>query len=105
MAKFVFAYHGGSMAQTDEERQAAMAAWGQWFGRLGSAITDPGNPTGAAKTVTSEGVSDDRGANPLTGYTLIEAADLGAAADLARDCPVLERGGSVEVVEAIPIEM
>ena len=35
MASYLLAYTGGSMAETDAEREAAMAAWGQWFGTLG----------------------------------------------------------------------
>ena len=31
------------------------------------------------------------------GYTLIEARDLAHAAELAKGCPILEVGGSVEV--------
>ena len=44
MANYVLAYTGGGMAQTEAEREAAMAAWGAWFGTLGPAIVDAGNP-------------------------------------------------------------
>ena len=38
MGKFVLVYHGGAMAETEEAQQAAMAAWGTWFGSLGDAV-------------------------------------------------------------------
>ena len=41
------------------------------------------------------------GANPLTGYSIISAANLDEAITLAQGCPVLEGGGSVEVAEAV----
>ncbi len=47
MANYVLVYQGGSMARTPEEVKAAMAAWGQWFGSLGAALVEGGNPFGA----------------------------------------------------------
>ncbi len=102
MPKYVLAYHGGGMASTEAEQAAAMAAWGAWFGTLGNAVVDGGNPTGATKTVKADGSAvDGGGANPITGYSLISATDLDAAVSLAKGCPVLASGGTVEVAEAI----
>ena len=101
MPKYVLAYHGGSMPETAAAQEKVMAAWGAWFGSLGEAVIDGGNPTGLAKTVTSGAVRDGGGANPLTGYSLLTAADINAAVALAKGCPILDAGGSVEVAEAI----
>jgi len=99
MAKYLMAYHGGEMAQTDEQRAAVMAAWGAWFGALGSAIVDPGNPCGPAMTVAGDGSIAPGGSSALTGYSVISADSLQAASELAKGCPVLGAGGSVEVYE------
>jgi hypothetical protein len=102
MSKFVFAYHGGSNPDTPEEQAEVMAAWNDWYGALGSAVLDGGAPVGAAQTVAADGsVSAGGGANPLTGFTLVEAGDLDAAVALAKGCPILAAGGSVEVGETI----
>lgn len=102
MSKFVFAYHGGTAAETEEEQAEVMAAWGAWMEGLGSALKDPGNPAGASKTITSNGsVTDGGGANPLTGYSIIEAGSLDEAVGLAKTNPIFDSGGSVEVVEAV----
>ena len=102
MPKFVLAYHGGGMAETEEEQAKVMAAWGAWMEGLGSALKDPGNPTGATKTIESDGsVVEGGGANPLTGYSIIEADSLDHAVSLAKDNPIFDSGGSVEVVEAL----
>jgi hypothetical protein len=101
MAKYLFVYHGGSKPETEEEVAAVMDAWGQWFGSMGSAVVDGGNPVGVSSTVHSDGsVSSDGGANPASGYSLIEAADIGDALAKARGCPILSGNGSVEVAEA-----
>ena len=77
-----------------------MDAWGQWFGAMGTAVVDGGNPVGVSSTVNSDGsVSDNGGANPASGYSLIEAADLNDALKKAKGCPILGAGGSVEVAE------
>lgn len=100
MPKFVLAYHGGSMAEDPEEQQRVMQAWGEWFGAVGSDMVDPGNQTGNTKTVASDGTVDDGGPNPLTGYSIINAADMDAAIAYAKDCPVNLGGGNVEVAQA-----
>jgi len=102
MAKYLFAYHGGRAAAGEAEQKAAMDAWGGWFGALGSAVIDGGNPLGEPSTVHSNGrVDNDGGANPVTGYSLIEAANLDEAIAKAKGCPILKSGGSVELAIAI----
>lgn len=102
MAKYLLAYHGGARPESEAEQQAVMAAWGQWFESLGPAVVDPGAPVAVTRTVGSDGsVSDGAGANPVTGYSVLEAASLDDAAEKAKGCPILGAGGSVEVAETI----
>ena len=101
MPKFIFVYHGGKKPESPEEGAKVMAAWQTWFGQMGDAVVDGGNPVGLSKTVHVGGVDDNGGANPVAGYTLISAADMDAAVAHAKNCPMLADGGSVEVAEAI----
>jgi hypothetical protein len=104
MANYVFAYSGGSgMAADAAEREAQMAKWGQWFGELGPAIVDGGAPTGGSKTVGQGGSVSDGGSTGLSGYSVIAADSLDGAVKLAKGCPVLENGGSVDVYEALAV--
>jgi hypothetical protein len=100
MAKFVYVYIGGQMAATPEEQEKQMQAWGAWFGTLGDAVTDMGNPFGTAATVSSTGTSDG-GASKAGGYSIVTADSLSDASAKAKGCPVLAGGGSVEVYEAL----
>lgn len=101
MPKFVFAFHGGGMPRTKEEGERAMAAWGRWYQEMGDKVVDPGNPVGKSKTVSRTGVADDGGANPLSGVSFVSAPNIDAAVELAKGCPILADGGTVEVAEAI----
>jgi|SRR5580704_11137242 hypothetical protein len=101
MAKYVFLYGGGQMAATDAERAAQTQKWMAWFGTLGSAVVDGGNPFGGRKSVSSRGVGD--AASDVGGYSVVQAGSLDAAAQLAKGCPVLESGGRVDVLETIDI--
>jgi hypothetical protein len=102
MANYLLAYTGGGMAQTEAEREAAMAAWGQWFGVLGSAVVDPGNPVGASASVGAAG-SNGAARSGITGYSIVAADSLDAATALVKDCPVIANGGGVDVYETIPV--
>jgi hypothetical protein len=102
MGKYVLAYTGGSMAETPEAQEAVMKAWMGWFGTLGSAVIEAGNPFGASTAVTGPGQTSATRTG-LTGYSVVEAASLELAAKLAGGCPVLDAGGTVEVFEALPM--
>lgn len=102
MPKYLFAYHNGGQAMpAPADRDKVMTAWMKWFQTLGPAVIDGGAPLGQSSTVTAGGVAGTGGANPVSGYSLIEAKDAAAAAKLAQGCPILARGGSVEVAEAL----
>lgn len=101
MAKYLFVYHGGNAPDTEEEVQEVLDAWGNWLGGMGSAVIDGGNPVGKSTTVHPDGsVTADGGANPTSGYSLIEASNLNDAIEKARSCPIRSSGGSIELAEA-----
>jgi hypothetical protein len=90
MAKFLFSYR--MPADFAPGQSGNEEAWGAWFGELGSSILEPGNPTFERTSLgnTKEG-------SVLSGYTVVQADDLESATTLAKGCPVLSRGGGVEV--------
>ncbi|SMC93154.1 YciI family protein [Primorskyibacter flagellatus] len=101
MPNFIFAFHGGKMPETEEEGAAAMAAWEEWYKDMGDAVADPGNPVGMSMTVSSGSVDDNGGSNPLSGYTIVTADSPEAACEMAKGCPMLKDGGTVEVAPII----
>ena len=102
MAKYVFAYHGGSAPTNPADVKKVMDAWGAWFGSLGASVIDAGNPVGKSSTVKSDGkMVSGGGTNPISGYSLIEASSLEDAHKKAKGCPLLKSGGTIEIAQAM----
>jgi hypothetical protein len=103
MAKYLLLFGPGKMPETDDEQAQVMKAWDAWFGELGPAVVDQGNPfTPAAKRVTSGGeVSDTQATSG--GYTIVEADSLDQAAKYASGCPVLQGGSDITVFETFEV--
>ncbi|MBI1216990.1 MAG: hypothetical protein GC186_00460 [Rhodobacteraceae bacterium] len=97
MPKYLFAYHGGSAPTTPEDGKRVMQIWETWFTRIGAGVIDGGAPVGQSTTITPAGVTANGGANPVSGYSIFEAADHAAAVKLAQSCPILANGGNVEI--------
>jgi hypothetical protein len=102
---FVLVYRGGSMPETEAEQAKVKDAWTQWFGQLGGALKDGGNPfTPQAKTISSDGSVADGGTSPpASGYSIITSDSLDEATNLAKGCPVLGGGASIEIYETFPV--
>lgn len=102
MANFVLMYHGGSMPESKEEGEKITQAWTAWFGRLGDALVDGGNPISQARIIAANG-SVSNAASDVSGYSIIKADDIDGAVALAKGCPVLQGGASIEVAETFPV--
>ena len=106
MAKFLFVYRGASEATarlTPEEMQQHMQKWEKWIGEgmqkgwmvdAGDALTGEGRVVGA-KVVTDGPFVESK--EIVGGFSIVQANTLDAAAQLAKGCPGMLMGGSVEV--------
>lgn len=103
MAQYLLLYSGGMGMQADPElQQKIMAEWGAWYEKMGSAIVDGGAPFADSKHLTGNGVEDGPlGDTPATGYTVIEADSLDAAAATCEGHPHINHGGQVQVYACI----
>lgn len=95
MAKFVYIYTGGGMPDSEEEGARLMQQWQDFLGGFGGDLVDMGAPFGASQAVNGNG------ATKATGYSVVNAASLEDAVTRAKACPIFDRGGNVEVYEAI----
>jgi len=102
MANYLLTFHGGSMPETKEAQDQVMTAWTAWFGKLGDALVDGGNPVSASKAISPDGSVMDATSAP-TGYSIIKADNLDSAVEVAKGCPVLAGGAAVVVSETFPV--
>jgi len=101
MSNYIIAYRGGRKPDSPEEGGKHMAKWKVWVDGLGDAAVNPGTPLGKSRIVSADGVSDDGGADPMSGYSIVEADGMDAALEMAKACPFLETGGTLEVAEVM----
>ena len=101
MSDYIIAYHGGNKPESPEEGAKHKAKWQAWVDGLGDAAVNPGTPLGKSRIVSASGVSDDGGPNPMSGYSIVKADSMDAALEMAKACPFLETGGTLEVAEVM----
>lgn len=104
MPSYLLAYHGSSIPKTEAENAELMTAWLDWMDSLGAALEANNNPVTATRTIRPGNVvSDDGGANPVVGLSFVRADNIDAAIQLAKTCPHLDAGGSIEVAELFKV--
>jgi hypothetical protein len=101
MTNFVLLYSGGKMPEGEAEQKAVMQEWEAWYGKIGSALVDGGNPfTPMAKTIAGDGkVTDGPAGAMASGYSVIKASSLDEAVQMAKGCPVLKGGAKISVYQ------
>jgi hypothetical protein len=105
MAKFLFVYYGGKMSATPKEVEKSNMEWMDWFKAMGKSLADAGAPTMPGKVVTAAGVKTGVVGEAVTGYTVINASDLDAAAKMAKGTPGMADGLKVAVYPMMDMMM
>jgi hypothetical protein len=99
MSQFIISYLGGNRPATEEEGKEQMAKYRAWLSALGEAAVSPANPFKNTHTVNPDGSVEQGGKTAMSGYTIVSADAIEDAIAIAKDCPFLEIGGSLEVSE------
>jgi hypothetical protein len=106
MPKFLFVYRGSQDAMgkmTPEQMQQNMEKWGRWIGEgmqkgwmldAGDGLTEEGRVVKAKVIMDGPFVESKE---IVGGFSIVQADTVAAAAELAKGCPALLTGGSVEV--------
>jgi len=94
-----------------EQMQAMMKNWQDWVGSIaaqnklvssGNRLAPEGKVIRPGQLVTDGPYVEIKEA--IGGYIMIRAASLDEAAGLAKDCPILQVGGNVEVRTVVAME-
>ena len=109
MTKYLCLYRGPATPMEDftaEQSAEQTKAWGEWMGRVGTALVDAGAPF-AERTALADNGSKKKPSDQ-NGYSIVEADSLDAAQSLFAGHPFLAEGKgrfSVEVFELAPMPM
>lgn len=101
MSQYLIVYLGGEQPSSPEEGKRHFAKYKEWLSSLGDSAVSPANPLKDTSTVHPDGSVTAGGSTSMSGYTIIEADSMETALSIARDCPFLDVGGSLEVSELI----
>ena len=99
------------MQFSPEEMQGVLKQWQDWIGGIAAAdkLANPGNRLGFdAAVVRGNVVTDGPYAEikeMISGFIIVKGDDIKEAIEMAKGCPVLKIGGSVEVRGVIPMSM
>lgn len=107
MSEYLYLFRGGddpSPEETEAQAQEHMKRWGAWVQSLadqGKFVSgSPLEVTGKTVHKRGELITDGpfaEGKELVGGYIIVKTDDLDEAVDLAKDCPIFYRGGTVEV--------
>ena len=99
MAKYIITYLGGNHPSTPEEGQQHFAKYKEWLSSLGDSVISPANPFKNTSTINPDGSVTTGSSTSMSGYTIIESDSMESALKMAKACPFLDIGGSLEVSE------
>jgi len=99
MKKYLLVYTGGTQPASREEGEMVMKTWIDWMKGLGENLVDGGFPIQGDHMVVSgqDAMTSTLG---VEGYSVVKAADMKAALEIAKSCPHASvAGGMVHVQE------
>lgn len=101
MPQYMITYLGTPKSSSPEENQQHMSKYRAWLSSLGDSAVSPANPLKDTRTVNPDGTVTAGGTTSMSGFTIIEADSMVAALAIAKACPYLDVGGSLEVSELV----
>jgi hypothetical protein len=101
MTQYLIVYLGGDQPSSPEEGKQHFSKYMEWLSSLGDSAVSPANPLKNTSTVNTNGTITTGGTTTMSGYTIIKADSMEAALTIAKACPFLDIGGSLEVSELV----
>lgn len=101
MPQYIIVYLGGDQPSSPEEGKKHMEKYREWLSSLGPSAVSPANPLKNTNTVNADRTVTAGSTMSMSGYTIIESDSMEAALAIAKACPFLDTGGSLEVSELI----
>ena len=101
MPQYLITYLGGNQPSSPEEGEQHFSKYMDWLSSLGDSIVSPANPLKDTCTISPDGTVAAGSTTTMSGYTIIQVDSMEAALSIAKACPFLDVGGSLEVSELV----
>ena len=101
MPQYAIVYVGGNQPSNPEEGKQHFAKYMEWLSSLGDSAVSPANPLKDTRTVSPDRSVSNGGSTTMSGYTIIQTDSMESALTMAKACPFLDIGGSLEVSELV----
>lgn len=99
MSVFIISYLGGDMPANAEESAKHFEKYKEWLTSLGNSLVSPANPLKDTQTINPDGSISPGSTTAMSGFSILEADSIEIATEMAKSCPFLEIGGSLEISE------
>ncbi len=99
MTQYIMTYLGGDKPSTAEEGKQHFAKYQKWLSSMGDTAVSPANPFKQTQSVDPTGNVSEGSNIGMSGYTIIDVETMDDALNIAKRCPFLEIGGTLEVSE------
>ena len=99
MPQYIITYLGGNQPSSPEEGKEHFSKYMNWLSSLGDSAVSPANPLKDTNTINPDGSVTNGSTTSMSGFTIIEADSMEAAILIAKGCPFLDIGGSLELSE------
>ncbi len=102
---------GGEPQPSPEQLQAMMKPWQDWIGNIaaqnklvnsGNRLSSDGRVVKSNNVITNGPYVEMKEA--IGGYIIVRANSIDEAAELSKDCPILQMNGNVEVRTIVPMD-
>ena len=108
MANYLLLQYGTMPPKTDEDLAKTLSDWATWFNELGENLVDGGSPLNFGGSIGkvaegTDGSAGGRSGGYSSGYTIIKAANLEGAREVAKGCPTAKKGGWIDVYAIYPV--
>jgi uncharacterized protein YciI len=105
MNQYVLVYLGGNHPTNPQQARLHHMKYVEWLTSLGETLVIPTIPLKDTNTVDSDGTVREGSSSSMSGFSVIKADSMEAALAIAKACPFLEIGGSLEVSEMMQIPL
>ena len=98
-SQFIVTYYGGEESADQRENKEWNARYGRWLKSLDIPAGSTLIPIKDRKVFSADSMGSDGKSSSMMGFTIFRAKSLEEALTIARECPLLETGGTIELSE------